>query len=476
MLTEGPHAGDTVSTQTFMCTMNSALDPHKPFMSKIYANVTNTKPTAVTSLNTDCNLTVHLLDHSYNYSSEQIDPDSTRWIIYADTIGSVVLDTLWGASVDYQLPNDGYYMVSMRVMNFGASCSSIKETVFRVLQGHEIPIAMEETVLCEGETAMAWGVGCEGLETEWRVDDSLLFRSDAQHPYDTIRWVPTAGDHVLTLLTTTDGQCPATTAISFKVIGNSTITSSTDASLICRGDSVVLSALGIESPRWVSTPFDSSLVGIEYQSTVTVAPQVTTTYTVVPTGDSRCMQNASNITIMVLQYPEPTIYTSRPAVELTNPSLHIEDRSPNSTSSQWTFSDGYTDEGSSIDHYFNTAEDSVWIALHACNENRCCADTMVWLPVQVNALWIPNTFTPNGETNNRFAFSTTLEITYYEIWIYNRQGLLVYHGTDINQPWDGVDYHGNACPQGAYVYHYVYSCTQDPTRRHTGDGTVTLLR
>jgi hypothetical protein len=26
------------------------------------------------------------------------------------------------------------------------------------------------------------------------------------------------------------------------------------------------------------------------------------------------------------------------------------------------------------------------------------------------------------------------------------------------------------------VYHYVFSCMQDPTRRHTGDGTVTLLR
>ena len=96
--------------------------------------------------------------------------------------------------------------------------------------------------------------------------------------------------------------------------------------------------------------------------------------------------------------------------------------------------------------------------------------------MQVNALWIPNTFTPNREPNDHFTFFTTLEMTYYEIWIYNRQGLLVYHGNDINQPWDGNDLNGNACPQGAYVYHYVYSCTQDPDRRHPGDGTVMLLR
>ena len=476
VLTEGPNAGDTVSTQTFMCTMYSALDPSKPFMSKIYTNLENTKPTPVIGMSTDCNLGVHLTDDSYSFGQNQIDPDSTRWIIYGDSVGSVVLDTLWGRNVDYQFDTDGYYLISMRTLIFGKSCGGIKEVVCRALQGHEIPIALEENVLCEGETARAWGVGGEGFGKEWRIDDSLAFRSDAFHPYDTISWVPVAGNHIVSLTTTTDGLCPATSTIGLKVIGNSTITSSTDASLICRGDSITLSALGIEAPRWVSVPVDSSLVGKEYENVVTVAPQVTTTYTVQPTGDSRCLQNASEITIMVLQYPVPTIWTSRPAVELTNPSLHIEDRSPNSTSSKWIFSDGYTDEGPSVDHYFGTSDDSVWIALHACNEERCCADTTVWLPVQVNALWIPNTFTPTRETNNRFTFFTTLGITYYEIWIYNRQGLLVYHGTDINEPWDGTDINGNACPQGAYVYHYVYSCTQDPDRRHTGEGTVTLLR
>lgn len=476
VLTEGPNAGDTVSTQTFMCTMVSALDPHKPFTSKIYANLENSKPTAVIGMSTDCNLGVQLTDESYTFASDQIDPDSTRWIIYGDSIGSVVLDTLWGRNANYQFPTDGYYLVSMRTMIYGKSCSSVRDRVCRALQGHEVPIALEESVLCEGETARAWSVGGEGFGKVWSLDDSVIFRSDATHPYDTISFIPVAGNHIVSLTTTTDGQCPASTAIALKVIGNSTITSNVDASLICRGDSVTLSALGIEAPRWVSVPFDSSLVGKEYENVVTVAPQVTTTYTVQPTGDSRCLQNASDITILVLQYPVPTIWTSRVALELTNPSLHIEDRSPNSTSSQWRFSDGYTDEGPSIDHYFGTSDDSVWIALHACNEMRCCADTTVWLPVQVNAMWIPNTFTPNLETNNRFTFFTTLGITYYEIWIYNRQGLLVYHGDDINQPWDGKDMNGNPCPQGAYVYHYAYSCTQDPERRHIGDGTVTLLR
>lgn len=476
VLTQGPNAGDTVSTQTFMCTMVSALDPNKPFMSKVYTNLENSKPKAETSFNTDCDGMVHLRDVSVTYGSDQIDPDSTYWVIYSDTTGQQVLDTVWGRNVDYQLPSDGFYKVAMRTMIFGKTCSSMKETVFQVWQPHEIPISLSDSVICEDDIVTAWAVGGEGFEKEWRIDDSLVYRSDALHPYDTVTFQPSAGNHVISLTTTSEGHCPATTTIGLKVIGNGTITSNVDASLICRGDSVTLSAMGIDLPRWVSTPFDSSLVGTEGQNVVVVKPQVTTSYTVVPMGDSRCIQNSSDITIMVLPYPIPTIYTSRPAVELTNPSLHIEDRSPNSTSSHWTFSDGQTDEGASINHYFGTSGDSVWIALHACNEDRCCADTSISLPVQVNALWIPNTFTPNREPNSRFTFFTTLEMTYYEIWIYNRQGMLVYHGTDINQPWDGVDLHGNACPQGAYVYHYVYSCTQDPERKHPGDGTVTLLR
>lgn len=476
VLTEGPNAGDTVSTQTFMCTMMSALDPSKPFMSKIYTNLENTKPVPYIGMSTDCSLGVHLEDNSYTFGSNQIDYDSTRWIFYSDSLGTTPIDTMWGRMVDYQFPDDGYYLVSMRTMIQGMSCSAIKTEVCRALQGHEIPIALSDSVLCEDETLTAWVEGGEMYGKEWRLDDSVVFRSDALHPYDTITLTPTAGNHVISLTTTTDGQCPATTTIGVKVIGNSTITSDVDASLICRGDSVTLSALGIDLPRWLSTPYDSSLVGCDGKNVVTVRPQVTTSYTVVPMGDSRCVQNASEITIMVLQYPTPTVYTNRPAVELTNPSLHIEDRSPNSTGSHWTFSDGYTDEGPSIDHYFGTSDDSVWIALHTCNEERCCADTTVWLPVQVNAMWIPNTFTPNCGTNDHFTFVTTLGITYYEIWIYNRQGLLVYHGNDIEQPWDGTDLNGNACPQGAYVYYYIYSCTQDPDRKHPGEGTVLLLR
>lgn len=476
VLTEGPNAGDTVSTQTFMCTMVSALDPHKPFTSKIYANLENSKPFALASFTTDCNLGVLLSDQSFCFSNDQIDPDSTCWIIFSDSIGTGVLDTLWGQTASYRFPHEGYYKISMRTTLYGKSCSSIQEIICHAIRSRSLPISLAEEVVCDGEQLVAWCEDNEGLHKEWYLDDSLIFRSNDSLLYDTIRYLPPQGMHTLTLTTTIEDRCQASSQALFKALGISTITTTSSDGILCRGDSVTLTSLGIENPRWLSAPYDPSLAGIENHNVVTVAPQVTTTYTVQPTGDSRCIQNASNITITVLPYPVPTIWTNKAALEITYPELRIEDRSPNSNSSQWTFSDGQTDEGAVVDHWFGTAEDSVWIALHACNELRCCADSTVTLPIVTNVLWIPNTFTPDATQNNRFAFFTTLDIIYFEIWIYNRQGLLVYHGTDMNQPWDGNSLNGTPCPQGAYAYHYIYSTSQTPTRRHTGTGTVTLLR
>lgn len=476
IITEGPHAGDTAARQTFLCTMVSAMDPAKPFTSKIYGVVDNGKPTPDFVATSDCDLNITFTNTSITYGANELAPDSTRWIIYSDTLNTSVLDTLWGNDTSYHFPAEGYYNVSLRVMVAGRDCGSIKTVACRAMQAHEVPITLSEDVVCEGETVAASCSEYCHLDKAWHIGDSLTFTSDSQHSYDTVVWSPAVGITTITLTTSDHGLCEATTSTTVKCIGSATITSDVDASLICRGDSVTLSALGVESPRWISMPYDSILGDGGGRNIVVVKPQVTTTYSAEPSGDSRCVQNASEITIMVLPYPEPTIWTSKPYVDITDPTLTIEDRSPYGTSSQWNFSDGLVAEGQRLEHRFGAMEDSVTIALHTCNENRCCSDTSITLPVLVNALWVPNTFTPDQSTNRTFAFVATLPVLEFEIWIYNRNGLLVYHGTDFSKGWDGRTSDGEPCPQGAYAYFYRYTLSIEPNRPHTATGTVTLLR
>jgi gliding motility-associated-like protein len=62
----------------------------------------------------------------------------------------------------------------------------------------------------------------------------------------------------------------------------------------------------------------------------------------------------------------------------------------------------------------------------------------------------------------------------FEIYIYNRQGLLVHYSDDPNAPWDGTLSNGEPAPQGTYAWfcRYAYS----PMATQTARGTVTLLR
>ena len=60
--------------------------------------------------------------------------------------------------------------------------------------------------------------------------------------------------------------------------------------------------------------------------------------------------------------------------------------------------------------------------------------------------------------------------------IYNRHGMLVFHTTDINQPWDGRNIAGEPCPTGNYVWHLRYTSVTRPGAFREESGTVLLIR
>lgn len=118
--------------------------------------------------------------------------------------------------------------------------------------------------------------------------------------------------------------------------------------------------------------------------------------------------------------------------------------------------------------------DSVTVGLKIFNGD--CLDS-TWATVRSIAVILsaPNAFTPDKEDNSHFDFFSR-GILAGELFIYNREGLLVYHADDFRQGWDGDDNNGRPCRQGNYVWFLQYRATDYPGTLRTQSGTLLLLR
>jgi gliding motility-associated-like protein len=87
------------------------------------------------------------------------------------------------------------------------------------------------------------------------------------------------------------------------------------------------------------------------------------------------------------------------------------------------------------------------------NENNCTDTSEVAIvnTVPLTELYIPNTFTPNGDNNNELFVVHGLNIKNFKMDIVDRWGELVYQTTDMYKYWDGK-FNGKLIPEGIYMY------------------------
>jgi gliding motility-associated-like protein len=82
-----------------------------------------------------------------------------------------------------------------------------------------------------------------------------------------------------------------------------------------------------------------------------------------------------------------------------------------------------------------------------------CESTSRWQHVKFlpsDSLWVPNVFTPNGDSNNDvFKVKTTL--SNYEMLILNRYGQEIFSAPGSSSPWNGGDN-----PAGVYYWYVEY--------------------
>ena len=87
------------------------------------------------------------------------------------------------------------------------------------------------------------------------------------------------------------------------------------------------------------------------------------------------------------------------------------------------------------------------------NENNCTdtSELAIVNTVPLTEVYIPNTFTPNGDNHNELFVVHGLNIKNFKMDIVDRWGALVFQTTDMYKYWDGK-YNGKLIPQGIYMY------------------------
>lgn len=90
-------------------------------------------------------------------------------------------------------------------------------------------------------------------------------------------------------------------------------------------------------------------------------------------------------------------------------------------------------------------------------------------------LWFPNSFTPNGDLLNETFTVKGLDITFFQMMIFNRWGDLIFETNGLDNEWNGI-YNGNRVEQDVYVWKVKYKTLCSKNLFLTKTGHVTVIR
>ena len=129
--------------------------------------------------------------------------------------------------------------------------------------------------------------------------------------------------------------------------------------------------------------------------------------------------------------------------------------------------------GKYITNPIATPEISTRYVITGMTEWGCTAKDSISVIVSADAILdMPNAFSPGG-VNKLFKIQRRGIVTLNHFRIYDRWGVLVYDGNEIDGGWDGT-YKGVPQPMGVYIYDI--SATTAAGKVFKKSGNVTLLR
>lgn len=199
------------------------------------------------------------------------------------------------------------------------------------------------------------------------------------------------------------------------------------------------------------------------------------------TSDKGCRDSTlGNSTITI--YPNPTaeFSTNPTTTTILNPVVDFTDLSSNDAIQWlWYFGDGDSLKPNQPNprHTYPDEAEASYTARLIIENQYGCRDT-VEHDIFVGTNWtffVPDAFSPNGDNINDSFNGKGINLTNYDMMIFDRWGTLIFRSRSLTTPWDGKANNGtDMAQQDVYVYKISFNDVFGKPHRFVGH--VTLVR
>lgn len=341
------------------------------------------------------------------------------------------IDNIFAASPVVNPTNTITYFVDATTTN---NCVYHDSVVVQVYSDPPIPLLADSAQMCAGRSVDIVIAG--GTDYLWSPN---LFISSATS--DSITVNPPADQYYYCDVSNPCGNTPD--SIFIRVI--TPIVEASDVQSLCGGDTVSLSATGAISYIWSPATFLDNA----FQANVICSPTKSISYLVTGTDTYGCTDTAE---VRVNMYPFHAIKISSTIYAEIGENILLEAQTDEAGSFVWTPNVGLSCPQCQIT--YASPNFNINYLVTFTDLNGCVTENNVQI-LYDGLIYIPNTFTPDGNRHNEFFRAVGEGIDHFDLLIFDRWGELIATLNTFDDTWDGT-YKGKDCQDGTYTWKLSY--------------------
>lgn len=365
----------------------------------------------------------------------------------------------------YLNSNSGNLVISQPLSNtiytirgFNGICTASTSIGVTTLDIPDLKISGSQPEICEGGRMVLKAGGAQFYQ--WSPQNTLFLS-----PGDSIAVAaPSANTNYTVTGLNLMGSVTCQSQMSYSVIVVPYARAEVNPDLeICQGQKVNLYAKGGNTFLWSPS---EGLTGIN-GNIVLAQPTVTTIYNVHVSNNAAC---GSDATVQVTVKPAPTVTACADTTYRINDVMFVYARGTGTLS--WIQGEAIVCKDCSETRVYATRNGCYLI--QAESEGGCLAYDEVCLTVDEDfSVYVPNSFTPNGDGINDALQVFGEGISQVKLAIYDRWGQRIFYSEDVMKGWDGR-FKGEDCKQDVYTYVLTYFGLNRKAYEKTG--SINLIR